>query len=163
TYGRPLLGANLLGRLNDQVDNWVVGRLWGAPALGAYAVAFRLATLPRFAVSFAVSGVLFPALARVRDDRVRLQQGFFRSLPWVPTLAVPAAVALAMLAPAVIRLVLGPRWEAAIAPTRVLAAFALLAALSATTGDVFKATGRTSLVWRIGLVHSAILWTGLAL
>src|SRR5262249_11125426 len=108
TYGRPLLGANLLGRLNDQVDHWVGRRLWGAPALGAYAVAFRLATLPRFAVSFAVSGVLFPALARVRDDRARLQQGFFRSLHWVATLAMPAAIALAMLAPAVIRVALGP-------------------------------------------------------
>jgi len=163
TYGRPLLGANVLGRVNDSIDTWVAGRLWGPAALGAYALSFRLATLPRFAVSFAVSGVLFPALALLRDDRARLQQGFLRSAHWVGTLAVPPAVLLGMLAPAVIGVVLGPRWEAAVAPARILAVFALLAALSATTGDVFKATGRPGLVWRIGLVHGAVLWTGLAL
>jgi PST family polysaccharide transporter len=162
SYGRPLLGANLLGRLNDSVDTWVAGRLWGPAALGAYAMGFRLATLPRFAISFAVSGVLFPALAMVRDDRARLQQGFLRSVHWVGTLAVPAAVVLGMLASDVIGVVLGPRWDGAVGPTRVLAVFAALAALSATTGDVFKATGRPGLVWRIGVVHSAVLWTGLA-
>jgi hypothetical protein len=35
--------------------------------------------------------------------------------------------------------------------------------LAATTGDVFKATGRSVLIFRIGLVHSVVLWTGLAL
>ena len=46
---------------------------------------------------------------------------------------------------------------------RVLAGFALVGSLAATTGDVFKATGRSVLIFRIGLVHSAVLWTGLAL
>src|SRR5581483_10886263 len=57
---------------------------------------------------------------------------------------------------------LGPRWTGTVPPARVLAGFGLLASLSATTGDLFKAVGRSALIWRIGLVHSATLWVGLA-
>jgi PST family polysaccharide transporter len=59
--------------------------------------------------------------------------------------------------------VLGPRWAEAVVPLRVLAGFALVSALSATTGDVFKATGRSVLIFRVGLVHSVALWAGLAM
>jgi O-antigen/teichoic acid export membrane protein len=161
-YGRPILGSNLLGRLNDQIDNWVTGRLFGPAALGLYAMAFRLATLPRTGITFAVSDVLFPALAHIRDDRPRLRRAFLRSLHWIAVLSVPASVGLAVLAPALVAALLGPRWTGTVPPARVLAGFGLLASLSATTGDLFKAVGRSALIWRIGLVHSATLWVGLA-
>lgn len=161
-YGRPILGSNLLGRLNDQVDNWVTGRLFGPSALGLYAMAFRLATLPRTGITFVVSGVLFPTLAHIRDDPPRLRRAFLRSLHWVAAFSVPASVGLAVLAPALVETLLGARWSGTVTPTRILAGFGLLASLSATTGDVFKAVGRSGLIWRIGLVHSATLWAGLA-
>ena len=161
-YGRPLTGSNLLAMLNDQVDNWVIGGLFGPAALGLYAMAFRLATLPRSGFTFVVSTVLFPALSRLRAEPDRFRQAFVGSLHWVALVSVPASVGMALVAPELIGVVLGPRWAGAIGATRILAAFGLLAALSATTGDVFKATGRSHLVLRIGLVHSAALWCGLA-
>jgi O-antigen/teichoic acid export membrane protein len=163
SFGRPILGANLLAMVNDQIDNWVTGRLLGPSALGLYAMAFRIANLPRTGFTFVVSQVLYPALARLHDDQDRFRAVFLRSLHWVAVLSVPASVGLALLAPDLIRVVLGTRWEDAATPTRILAGFGLLASLSATTGDVFKAAGRPQLILRIGLVHSAALWLGLAM
>ena len=76
--------------------------------------------------------------------------------------SVPASVGLALFARELIAVVLGPRWAGAVTAVRVLAGFGLCAALSATTGDVFKATGRSHLILRVGIVHSAALWIGLA-
>ena len=45
-YGRPLTWSNLLGMVNDRIDNWATGRVLGPVALGVYAMSFRLATLP---------------------------------------------------------------------------------------------------------------------
>ena len=162
-FGRPILGANLLAMVNDQVDNMVTGRLFGPASLGLYTMAFRVANLPRTGFTFVVSQVLYPALARLQGDQDRFRSVFLRSLHWLAVLSVPSSVGLAILAPEVIHLLLGARWEGAATPTRVLAVFGLLASLSATTGDVFKAAGRSGLIFRIGLVHSVTLWLGLAL
>jgi len=160
-YGRPLVWSNVLGMVNDRIDNWATGRMLGPVALGLYAMSFRLATLPRTGFTFVVSRVLFPTLTALKGDERRFREAFLRSLHWVAALAMPASAGLALLAPEIVAVALGPRWAGAVTPLRVLAGFALLAALSATTGDVFKATGRSTLIFRIGLVHSAALWTGL--
>jgi O-antigen/teichoic acid export membrane protein len=162
-YGRPLVWSNLLGMVNDRVDNWVVGRVLGPTALGLYVMAFRLATLPRTGFTFVVSRVLFPAMTTLQGDERRMREAFLRALHWVAACAIPASVALAMLAPDIVAVALGPGWGGVVTPLRVLTGFALVASLAATTGDVFKATGRSVLIFRIGLVHSAVLWTGLAL
>jgi PST family polysaccharide transporter len=126
-------------------------------------MAFRVANLPRTGFTFVVSQVVYPALAQLQNDRSRFRTLFLRSLHWVAVLSVPSSVGMAILAPDLIHVVLGPRWDGAATATRVLAGFGLLASLSATTGDVFKAAGRSGLIFRIGLVHSATLWLGLAL
>ncbi|HJQ82930.1 MAG TPA: lipopolysaccharide biosynthesis protein, partial [Candidatus Binatia bacterium] len=162
-YGRPLVWSSLLGMVNDRIDNVVTGRLLGPAALGVYAMSFRLATLPRTGFTFVVSRVLFPAMTALRGDQGRLREAFLRALHWVAALAIPTSVGLALCAPELVAVVLGPRWEGVVTPLRVLAAFGCFASLAATTGDVFKATGRSVLIFRIGLVHSAALWTGLAL
>jgi len=162
-YGRPLVWSNLLGMVNDRVDNWVVGRTLGPAALGLYVMAFRLATLPRTGFTFVVSRVLFPTMTALRGDERRMREAFLRALHWVAACAMPASVGMALVAPDIVQVALGPRWSGVVTPLRVLAGFALLASLAATTGDVFKATGRSVLIFRIGLVHSAVLCTGLAL
>ena len=162
-YGRPLVWSNLLGMVNDRVDNWVTGRLLGPSALGLYAMAFRLATLPRTGFTFVVSRVLFPAMATLQGDERRLREAFLRALHWVAALAMPASVGLALVAPEVVAVALGPSWGGTVTPLRVLAGFAFFAALAATTGDVFKATGRSVLILRLGFLHSAVLFVGLAL
>ncbi|HLY37642.1 MAG TPA: lipopolysaccharide biosynthesis protein [Candidatus Binatia bacterium] len=162
-YGRPLVWSNVLGMVNDRIDNVATGRVLGAPALGVYAMAFRLAALPRTGFTFVVSRVLFPAMSAIQGDERRMRDGFVRALHWVGVLAMPASVGLALVAPELVRVALGPRWTDVVTPLRVLAVFGFLAPLAATTGDAFKATGRSNLIFRIGLLHSAVLWTGLAL
>jgi O-antigen/teichoic acid export membrane protein len=162
-YGRPLVWSNLLGMVNDRIDNAMTGRLLGPAALGLYAMAFRLAAFPRTGFTFVVSRVLFPAMTTLHGDERRLRDAFLRALHWVSALAMPASVGLALVAPELVRVALGPRWADVVPALRVLGAFGFVAALAATTGDVFKATGRSVLIFRVGLVHSAALWTGLAL
>ena len=70
---------------------------------------------------------LFPALALVQDDERRLRMLFLRSLHWVAVFSIPTSVGLALLAPELIAVVLGPRWEGAVPAVRVLAGFGLCA------------------------------------
>ena len=61
-------------------DNILLGRVWGADALGLYGRAYQLATLPVQQLTGAVSGVAFTAFSRIQDDPDRLARSFLRGL-----------------------------------------------------------------------------------
>ena len=50
-------------------DKILLGRFWGAEALGIYSRAYQLINLPVDGLNSAISQVALPALARVQDDK----------------------------------------------------------------------------------------------
>ena len=50
-------------------DKVLLGRFWGAEALGIYSRAYQLINLPVDGLNSAISQVALPALARVQDDQ----------------------------------------------------------------------------------------------
>ena len=59
-------------------EKLLLGRFWGADALGLYGRAFQLVTLPVQQLNTAVTGVAFPALSRIQHDAERLARSFLR-------------------------------------------------------------------------------------
>ena len=57
-------------------EKLLLGRYWGADALGLYGRAYQLVTLPVQQLNGAVTGVAFPALSRVQHDAERLKRSF---------------------------------------------------------------------------------------
>ncbi len=73
------VGAQLSVSVNYvalNADNFLVGRLLGAPALGLYNRAYTLMNLPYTYASNVLSSVLFPAFAHVQDDTGRVRRGY---------------------------------------------------------------------------------------
>jgi len=93
--------------------------------------------------------VLFRAMARVRDDGERLRAAYVRSASLIALVAAPASVLLCVLAPEVVRVLLGPRWEAVALPLRVFAlvllprtTYKISTSLTRATGAVYRAAWR---------------------
>src|SRR6476619_686669 len=111
-YSLPQLGH--WGAQN--ADNSAVASVLGAGPLGVYSRAYNLLSQPAAVIGGAADKVLFPAMARVRDDGERLRAAYVRSASLIALVAVPAAVLLFALAPEIVRVLLGPRWEAVVLP-----------------------------------------------
>jgi hypothetical protein len=62
------MDVNLVVFLAWNSDNILLGRFWGADALGLYGRTYQLATLPVHQLNEAITGVAFPALSRIQDD-----------------------------------------------------------------------------------------------
>ena len=75
-FGGMATWNNLIVFLAWNSDNILVGRFWGADALGFYGRAYQLATMPVHQLNGAISGVAFSSLSRIQGDAERLARSF---------------------------------------------------------------------------------------
>jgi O-antigen/teichoic acid export membrane protein len=102
-------------------DYFVVGRWLGAAPLGLYERAYVLMDLSNSLLTNALNTVLFPTFSRMQDDRALLAATFERVSAVLALIFLPAGAIASLLAPELIALLLGPGWDAAVDPFRVLA------------------------------------------
>src|SRR5919197_148877 len=94
-------------------------------------------------------------------DRVR--RGYLTAVRLQSFYGVAAGVGLAVVAPMLIRVVFGSRWDGSIVPLEALALYAAFRSLGIGYVDVLKAIGRTRLVFALGLLRLAAVLPALVL
>lgn len=164
---RELCGYGAAATLNQVVngiarnaDNLLVGRLLGPAALGVYARAFNLMTLPLAAVGDVMWHVLLPAMAEVRDDRARLGRAYLAAVQVSALAAAPLMAGLAAAARQIAAGVYGPAWTGMAAPLQVLCAAGVLRAVYHVSGALTHASGQVmSELWRQA-VYAALVVAG---
>lgn len=156
-YGAPVAGSSLLARLIFDIDYLIIGVVLGAQALGFYTLAFRLPEVVILNVFFVLSTVLFPLYAKVRGEPDRLRAGYLTSVRIQSLYGVTAGVGLAVVAPVLVPLVFGEKWNDAVLPLIFLALYAAARSLGAGANDVYKALGRPGLSIVVSLVRLVIL------
>jgi PST family polysaccharide transporter len=120
----------------------LLGRFWGADALGLYGRAYQLVTLPVNDLNSAVGGVAFPALSRIQHDAKRLAKSFLRGYSMLISLTIPITIACALFAEEIVGIFLGPKWSAAAPIFRLLAPVALVFAVANPFSWLVQATGQ---------------------
>lgn len=141
--GGHIGGAQALGYIATNVDNLMVGSVWGATDLGYYSNAYKLQSMPIAGLMTPLTNVVIPVLNRVRDAG---KDTFQRLL----TLQVLVGLAVAWLyavgaatAPQVIQMALGFGWEAAVPIFMILALGSSIHGLSFVNYWVYLHTGET--------------------
>lgn len=122
-FGLGLSLARFANTFAQQADNLVVGRLLGAEELGAYGRSYQMMMVPTNLIGTVLDKVLFPALASVQDDAARMGRAHLRTVGAVVMITAPLAALLVVVSADLIPVLLGPGWEAAVAPFAVLIAF----------------------------------------
>jgi lipopolysaccharide exporter len=149
-YGMRLSGAHLLDYVGGSLDTFVVGRFAGTAVVGQYSRGYYLAFQPfHFYLAQALTAVLFPHLSRIQQDRVRLRRAFLSVLMLGGLVVFPLCVGVAVAAPELVWVVLGPQWglAATIVPWFALAAgFSVISALSQTVAEARADLNRSLVV-----------------
>ena len=159
------VGAALSGCVNSIAlngDNFIIGRTLGAASLGLYGRAYTLMTLPFTYTAGVLSGVLFPAFARMHDDPARLRRGFLVATELTAVVSGPAMAGLAVAAPHVIPVLYGAQWSGAVPPLQVLCAAGYFRALYHVGGVVLRSQGRVYTELSLQIVYAALVVTGTA-
>ena len=111
------------------LEKVLLGRFWGADALGMYGRAYQLINIPTENLNSAVGEVAFAALSRTKDDLPRLRSYFLKGYSLVVAFTVPITIACALFADDLILVVLGSKWAEAAPIFRFLAPTILIFAM----------------------------------
>src|SRR5215469_3875715 len=92
-FGGALTFTGLLVYIGYNAEKVLIGRFWGADAIGIYGRAYQLVNIPTENLNSAVGEVAFSALSRLQDDPVRLKSYFLKGFALVLGLTLPITVA----------------------------------------------------------------------
>ena len=155
-YSWFMSGANLLVLANNTIDNVIVGRLLGATQLGYYSVTYRVATMPDDVIGYIVGRVMFPVYSRLNEDKPEFGRVYIQNLQRVALLSLPASVGVIVAAEPIVLGLLGEKWSVVVTPLRILAVYALVRAVVAPSGEVFKGSGKPYLLTAFGALHLSL-------
>jgi PST family polysaccharide transporter len=102
------------------VDNIVIGRLLGAAPLGLYSRANTLMNTVNQLVGTGSARVLFSTFAKMQHDLERMRRAFERALSTSLVGSTLASAFIIMFADLIVRVLLGPKWLAAVPILQVL-------------------------------------------
>ena len=156
-FGGTTVLNGLVTYISSNLDKVLLGRFWGAEALGIYGRAFQLITIPSENLNAATGGVLFAGLSRLQGDTDRFKKYFLKSYSLILSLTLPSTLACALFADEIIFLILGPKWNDAVLIFRLLAPTILVLALINPMYWLMISLGMAGRSLKIALVLAPLL------
>ena len=162
-FAKRVVPANLTNWILDSVDNFLIGKLFGAKSLGTYAVVFNLVRTPTGHIASTLQNVLFSTSSRIQHDDARLGRTYIAVISAVSLIAVPLFAGVAAIAETCVVALYGNGWKDA-SPLLVPLALAMpLHCITAVTGPILWGKGRVGQELRISLVTGLLLVLALLL
>jgi PST family polysaccharide transporter len=159
-FGGTVTLNGLVAYAAYNIEKVLLGRFWGADALGIYGRAYRLISIPTENLNAAAGEVTFSALSRLQDQPDRLRNYFLKAYSLVLGLTLPITVAFALFSDDVIRVLLGPKWTAAVPILRLLAPTILVFAVINPVGWLMFSVGLVGRSLKLALVFAPLIITG---
>lgn len=145
TFGSNVMLSNFLSWVTSNVDNFIVGRVFGVSALGAYSRGFSLISMPINAITSSLQGVVFAAGSRRQNNNVAIKK-LYLAVTAVSAYVCSLMAAFFFAAPGtIVEALFGPEW---LLTSEVLPPLALAIAVNANLamiGPVLMAKGRVDL------------------
>ena len=151
-FGGTLTLNNLVVYLGYNMEKILLGRFWGAAALGLYGRAYSLVNLPTTQLHSSIYTVAFPAFSRLQGDLNRLRSSFLKVYATVVSLSIPVTICCILFAGEMIRIALGPKWSQAVPIFRLLGPTVLAFGMINPFGWFLISTGRVGRSFKISLL-----------
>ncbi|MFL6336850.1 MAG: lipopolysaccharide biosynthesis protein [Pyrinomonadaceae bacterium] len=156
SFGGNLTGFNLVNFVARNVDNLLIGKVWGAYQLGIYARAYQMLLLPLDQVNAPFGAVAVPALSRLGEEPERYRAAFLKVVEKIAMLTMPGVAFMIGVADWLVRLMLGAQWEESARVFMLLGAAALVQPLAKAALWLYTTQGRTREMFRWGWVGGGI-------
>ena len=155
-YGSRLVGSSLLSSLGSDLNNLVIGRFYSTAELAYYdkgrSLPYRLVEV----FQYSAQSVLFPVLADVQDDRLRLRVILQRSVKTSAYCVFPCMMGLGVCATPLITLVYADKWGEMIPYFQVWCFINAFFLLHNANLQVVQAVGRSDTFLKIEIIKQTL-------
>jgi lipopolysaccharide exporter len=159
-FGFFQLGERILNFAGWNLDKIIIGKILGDNMLGIYSVAYQLAMRPFSVLNPIFTRVSLPIFSKIKNDDARLRRGYLDVVRIIGLLSFPVYVGIAISAPAIVYILLGPQWSEAAPVVSILCGLGFIFSLGNPIGSLILAKGRADLGFYYNLF--ALLTYGIA-
>ncbi len=156
-FGKWIFSSSILNFLIISGDDFFVGKLLGATALGFYQMAYKISNISATEITQVMAQVVFPVYSKMQDNLARLRESYLRVLQLTAFLSMPLAGILFMLAPDLTKVFLGEKWLPMVGAMRLLAVWGGMRAVAATSGSVFLGVGKPKILAKIQFLNLILI------
>lgn len=130
SYSSDVLFTRLAWYGYSNADFLVAGKVLGANLLGAYTMAWTIANIPVDKITALVGRVAHAYFSAVQDQNVGMQRYLLSLTEGIALFTFPASVGLCLEAGHLVSILLGPKWQGAIVPLRLLSIYVSVRSIS---------------------------------
>lgn len=159
-FGGTITINGVICYITFNFDKFVVGRLWGATALGYYGVGSQLINTPTSALNIALGGVTFSGLSRLQNDAVRFRSYFLKGYTLNISLTLPITIFGGVFAQDIVLVALGPKWTDAAVILQMLAPVVLFFGINNPLVWILFASHRHVRSLKVAIVIAVLVLTG---
>ena len=156
-YGGRVTAARLLWFVYSQADTIIVGKLLGKELLGYYSVSMHLASLPVQRIASILNQVGFAAFAKIQHDPKQAGLYVLKGVRVLSFVAFPVLWGMSSIAPELVTVVLGPKWDLAILPLQVLTLVVVLRVVNVVLSTAVDGLGRADVTLFNIVVANAVM------
>jgi hypothetical protein len=154
-FGLPLAGANLINFVLINVDYAFVGHLMGAVALGAYVLAFTIASSPGLLLGNVINSISMPAFSRVKHDPDLLKNAKTSALRVVSLILMPMCSLMMVLSRPLVLTLYGAKWAASAEVLSILSLYGAISVICILFANMITSLGKAKFTLVVQL-----LWLG---
>lgn len=163
-FGAWLTADNLINLLNGNIATAILARALGAVAAGGYNLAYNVAVMPPTKLNPIITRVLFPAFAKIQDDREKLRENFYKLLSLVGLINFPALLGLLVVADNFVLFMFGEKWAFVTPILQVLCVVGLLRSIGNPIGSLLMAKARVDISFKFNVfklfLFTPSIWIG---
>lgn len=149
-FGIHILSFRLLNYFTRRADELLIGAFLGAASLGFYTVGYRMLRMLFQLTSSLIDQVAFPLYSRLQDQPERFTRVYYKTIAFAAIMALPAFVSCLVLAPEIVYVLFGPKWDPAVPVMQALTLLGVVQFLTYLNSNVVKALGKPA--WQVVIV-----------
>lgn len=162
-FGLTVTYSRLTWFSYSNAQTLIIGKTLNAQAVGVYAMAESLASLPTGQVTSMVIRVASPFFAKLQHDIKRLNNALLRMTTGIALINYPIMIGMACTASELVPVVLGAQWLEATLPLQVLCLVGLVKTIDPLLSQALTSTGQVHLTARYTSLCAVTVPTGVYL
>jgi PST family polysaccharide transporter len=155
-YSSYQFGFNFINYFARNLDNLVIGKVWGSVSLAQYDKAYRFMLFPVQNLTLVIGAALHPILSEHQNNKEYIYQKYQQIIKLLSLLGVFITAVCFWCSEEIIILVFGRQWYIAVGCFKWLSLSVWAQMVASSAGAIYQSIGNTKLMFVSGMVHVGI-------
>ena len=155
-FGANVMGIEVLTVVTARSADLLIGFFLGTVLLGYYTIAYQLFTMIIRVLTQSVAAVALPTFSRLQHDLEQMRNAYSTAVQFSCLVGLPVFFGLFAVAPELVVVLLGDKWQPSIPVVRALTFVGILQTMLYFNRPVVMACGKPAWIFRLTLLNGVV-------